>query len=74
MSFLKNIKTSADLDFETEAATKRTRERELITLLNDTDFKVAADYDQPIGDLKEQRQAWRDEVRQIQQWLEDNDE
>ena len=74
MSFLKNVKTAADLALEAEAATKRTRERELMTLLNDTDFKVAADYDQPIGDLKEQRQAWRDEVRQIQQWLEDNAE
>lgn len=72
MSFLKNIKTAADLALEAEAATKRTRERELIALLDGSDFKVATDYDQPIGDLKEQRQAWRDEVRQIQQWLEDN--
>ena len=74
MNFLKNIKTAADLALEAEAVTKRTRERELIKLLNDTDFKVAADYDQPIGDLKEQRQAWRDEVRQIRQWLEENAE
>lgn len=74
MSFLTNIKTPEQIALETEAATKRTRERELIALLNNTDFKVAADYDQPIGDLKEQRQAWRDEVRQIQQWLEQNAE
>lgn len=72
MSFLTNIKTASDLSLESESATKRNRERELTTLLSCTDFKVAADYDQPIGDLKEQRQAWRDEVRQIQQWLEDN--
>lgn len=72
MSFLTNIKTAADLALEAESATKRNRERELITLLSDTDFKVAADYDQPVGDLREQRQAWRDEVRQIHQWLEDN--
>ena len=74
MSFLKNIKTAADLALETEIATKRARERELIALLDGSDFKVAADYDKPIGDLKEQRQAWRNEVRQIQQWLEDNAE
>ena len=74
MSFLTIIKTAADLALEAEAATKRTRERELIALLNNTDFKVAADYDQPIGDLKAQRHAWRDEVRSIQQWLEDNAE
>ena len=72
MSFLTNIKTSEQLTIEAEAVTKRNRERELITLLNDTDFKVAADYDQPVGDLREQRQVWRDEVRQIHQWLEDN--
>ena len=72
MNFLKNIKTAADLALEAEATTKRTRERELIKLLNGTDFKVAADYDKPIGDLKEQRQAWREEVRQIQEWLKDN--
>ena len=72
MSFLKNIKTAADLALEAEAAAKRTRKRELIALLDGSDFKVAADYDQPIGDLKEQRQAWREEVRSIQQWLEDS--
>ena len=74
MSFLKNVKTAEQLTLEAEAAAKRARKSEIITLLNGTDFKVAADYDQPIGDLKEQRQAWRDEVRQIRQWLEDNAE
>ena len=74
MSFLKNIKTAADLALEAEAAAKRTRERELIALLEGSDFKLAADYDKPIGDLKEQRQAWREEVRSIQQWLEDSDQ
>lgn len=72
MSFLTNIKTAEQLALEAEAATKRARERELIALLNSSDFKMTADYDQPIGDLKEQRQAWRDEARQIRQWLEDN--
>ena len=72
MSFLKNVRTAEQLTLEAEAATKRARERELIALLDGSDFKVAADYDQPVGDLKEQRQAWRDEARQIQQWLEDN--
>ena len=72
MSFLTNIKTAEQLALEAEAAAKRARERELIALLDGSDFKVADDYDQPIGDLKEQRQAWRDEVRSIHQWLEDN--
>ena len=74
MSFLKNVKTAEQLTIEAEAAAKRARERELIALLDGSDFKVADDYDQPIGDLKEQRQAWREEVRQIQQWLGDNAE
>ena len=39
---------------------------ELKTLLAESDFKVLPDYDQPSDEIKAQRQAWRDEVRQLE--------
>ena len=66
MSFLKNIKTGEQLQAEKEAAANNARIAELTKLLSDTDFKVMPDYDKPIGDLKEQRQSWRDEIRALQ--------
>ena len=48
------------------ATQQQARIAELKQLLSDTDFKVLPDYDQPNGDIKAQRQAWRDEIRQLE--------
>ena len=46
---------------------------ELNKLLTDSDFKFTADYDQKDTPewlaLKDERQAWRDEIRQLEQSL-----
>lgn len=66
MRFLTSIKTAEDLANEKLQAEKQARIRELTKLLEESDFKVLPDYDKPIGDLKEQRQAWRDEIRELE--------
>lgn len=38
---------------------------ELRKLLADTDYVALADYDQDKPEIKAQRQAWRDEIRQL---------
>jgi hypothetical protein len=39
---------------------------ELKKLLADTDYVALSDYDQDKPEVKTQRQAWRDEIRQLQ--------
>jgi hypothetical protein len=39
---------------------------ELKKLLADTDYVALSDYDQDKPEVKIQRQAWRDEIRQLQ--------
>ena len=39
---------------------------ELQKLLADTDYVVLADHDQDKPEIKAQRQAWREEIRQLQ--------
>jgi hypothetical protein len=40
---------------------------ELKQLLLDSDYKVLPDYDKPSEDIKAARQAWRDEIRALEQ-------
>jgi hypothetical protein len=40
---------------------------ELKQLLLDTDYKVLPDYDKPNDEIKTQRQAWREEIRVLEQ-------
>jgi hypothetical protein len=44
----------------------KARIAELKQLLLDSDYKVLPDYDKPREDIKAQRQAWRDEIRELQ--------
>jgi FtsZ-binding cell division protein ZapB len=46
-------------------AAKESRVSELRKLLADSDYKVTTDYDKPNEDVKTQRQAWRDEIREL---------
>ena len=39
---------------------------ELKQLLLASDYKVLPDYDKPSDEIKAQRQAWRDEIRQLE--------
>jgi hypothetical protein len=52
-----------------KAQAKANAERiaELKQLLLDSDYKVLPDYDKPSEDIKAQRQAWRDEIRTLEQ-------
>jgi hypothetical protein len=51
-----------------KAQAKANTERiaELKALLNDSDYKVLPDYDKDSEAIKAQRQAWREEVRQLE--------
>jgi hypothetical protein len=51
-----------------KAQAKANAERitELKRLLADSDYKVLPDYDKPSEDIKAARQAWRDEIRELQ--------
>jgi hypothetical protein len=49
-----------------QAKANADRIAELKALLNDSDYKVLPDYDKPDEDIVSQRQAWREEVRQLE--------
>jgi len=51
-----------------KAQAKANAERitELKRLLADSDFRVLPDYDKDSEEIKAQRQAWREEVRQLE--------
>lgn len=42
------------------------RLHELKKLLNDSDYKVLPDYDKDSTQIKKQRQAWREEIRTLE--------
>lgn len=60
------MKTAEDKAAEAQAAANEARVAELKRLLTESDFKVLPDYDRPSDDIKAQRQAWREEVRQLE--------
>ena len=49
------------------AKQRETRIVELKKLLVDSDYKVLPDYDKPNDEIKTQRQAWREEIRALEQ-------
>jgi hypothetical protein len=49
-----------------QAKANADRIAELKALLNNSDYKVLPDYDKPDEDIVAQRQAWREEVRQLE--------
>lgn len=60
--------TKADIDDANAPTPEQLKQRriyELKDMLNKTDYKVLPDYDKPNDDVKVQRQAWRDEIRQL---------
>lgn len=62
----KVIKAPEQIQAEEQAAANEARIAELKRLLTESDFKVLPDYDQSNSEIKEQRQAWREEIRQIE--------
>jgi hypothetical protein len=49
-----------------EQQTKDARIAELKQLLADTDYVALSDYDQDKPEVKTQRQAWRNEIRELE--------
>ena len=49
-----------------DAKARQARIAELKQLLADSDFKVLPDYDKTNDTIKAQRQAWRDEIRTLE--------
>jgi len=50
-----------------QAKANADRIAELKALLNDSDYKVLPDYDKPDEDIVSQRQAWRLEIRTLEE-------
>jgi hypothetical protein len=49
-----------------KAKADQERITELKKLLSDSDYKVLPDYDKTNDDIVEQRQAWREEIRSLE--------
>jgi hypothetical protein len=49
-----------------KAKADQERITELKKLLSDSDYKVLPDYDRTNDDIVEQRQAWREEIRSLE--------
>lgn len=64
------VKTAENKQAEAEQQARQQRIAELKTLLAESDFKFSVDYDDQDtpewNQLKADRQAWRDEVRQLE--------
>ena len=63
----KVIKTAEMIAEEENKQTTQQRIAELRTLLAESDFKVLPDYDKDSTTVKLERQAWRDELRTLEQ-------
>lgn len=64
---LTKLKTSEQKAAEAAQQAREQRIAELKQLLADSDYKVLPDYDKTTDEIKVQRQAWRDEVRVLEQ-------
>jgi hypothetical protein len=49
-----------------QAKANETRISELKALLTNSDYKVLPDYDKPDENIVAQRQAWREEIRELE--------
>jgi len=65
----KKIKTAAEIQAEKDQQAKEQRIAELKQLLADTDYVALSDYDKDKPDVLAQRQAWRLELRELEQTL-----
>jgi hypothetical protein len=64
---LSKLKTAEQKATEAAQAAKEARILELQQLLRDTDYVALSDYDKDKPDVFAQRQAWRDEIRALEQ-------
>jgi hypothetical protein len=60
------IKTPEQIAKETSKKASEYRIAELKKLLAESDYKAMPDYDKPDSSILDQRQAWRQEIRQLQ--------
>jgi hypothetical protein len=64
---ISKIKTAEQKATEASQAAKEARILDLQQLLRDTDYVALSDYDKDKPDVLAQRQAWRDEIRALEQ-------
>jgi hypothetical protein len=62
----KTIKTPEQIAAEQAEQQREQRITELKRLLAESDFRVLPDYDKDSEAIKAQRQAWREEIRQLE--------
>jgi hypothetical protein len=64
---LTQLKTAEQKAAEAQAKANAERIAELKALLTNSDYKVLPDYDKDSEAIKAQRQAWREEIRTLEQ-------
>jgi hypothetical protein len=62
----KQIKTAEDVAAKVAAQVRDARIAELKQFLRDTDYVALSDYDEDKPEVLAQRQAWRDEIRELE--------
>jgi hypothetical protein len=65
----KQIKTAEQIADEKAIQEAKARIAELKNLLDESDYKVLPDYDKTDEDIIADRQAWRDEIRELEKTL-----
>jgi len=68
----KQIKTAEQIANEKAIQEAKARIAELKNLLDESDYKVLPDYDKTDEAIIADRQAWRDEIRQLEATLNDD--
>lgn len=66
--------TAEEKAHQAEVQAKQTRHTELQKLLRESDYVTLADYDRDKPEVIAQRAEWRAEIREIEGWLEQNEE
>lgn len=64
---ISKLKTAEQKAAEAAEQAREARIAELKQLLDDSDYKVLPDYDKTDSTITAQRQAWRDEIRTLEQ-------
>ena len=66
------LKTAEDIAFKEQVQEKFIEHLELKSKLASTDYVTLSDYDKDKPEVLEQRLIWRNSVREIESWLEQN--
>ena len=67
------IQTAEEKELEEQKRQKRNRHFEILENLRNSDYVALSDYDKDKPEIIAQRAEWRAEIREIEDWLEQNE-